>query len=447
MRIIIAGAGDVGSHLAKMLSNEYHDIIVIDVDETKLKILGSSYDLMTLEGSATSISLLTEAGTGHSDLFIAVTQSEEINIAAAILAKKIGVKKTIVRIDNQEYLQKENKDFFNSLGIDSMIYPEKIASKEIVDLLRETGITDLIDFSGGKLSLLSIKLEENNEFINKTLNDLWRDEYKIDFMAVAITRDGKTIIPHGSDMLKMGDVVYIISNPIGIKTLMKSSGKVSHEINSVMILGGSRIGKLTAKDLGRQYNIKLIEIKREKAYRLSNYLNNTLVINGDGTNIDLLVQEGIKKTDAFIAVTGNSETNILSCLLAKSMGVKRTIAEIENVDYINLAEKMGIDAVINKKVITASRIFRFTMAGEVSVIKCLTGTEAEVLEFVVQPDAKITRGPLKDIEFPAEAIIGGIIRGNTSTIASGDSVIYANDHVVVFALPSALGEISKYFSN
>jgi trk system potassium uptake protein TrkA len=447
MRIIIAGAGDVGSHLAKMLSNEYHDIVVIDTDENKLKILGSSYDLMTLEGSATSISMLTEAGTSHSDLFVAVTHSEEVNIAAAILAKKIGAKKTIARIDNQEYLQKENRDFFTSLGIDSMIYPEKIASKEVVGLLRETGITDLVDFSGGKLSLLAIKLESNSEFVDRTLNEIVSNDYKVDFMAVAITREGKTIIPHGSDTFKQGDVVYIITNQSGIKTLMKSSGRVSHEINSVMILGGSHIGKLTAKDLGRQYSIKLIEINREKAYRLSNYLNNTLVINGDGTNIDLLVQEGIKKTDAFIAVTGNSETNILSCLLAKSMGVKRTIAEIENVDYINLAESMGVDAVINKKVITASRIFRFTMAGEVSVIKCLTGTEAEVLEFVVQPNAKITRGSLKDIELPAESIIGGIIRGNSSFIASADTVIQANDHVVVFAMPSALGEISKYFSN
>jgi trk system potassium uptake protein TrkA len=447
MRIIIAGAGDVGSHLAKMLSSEYHDIVVIDMDENKLKVLGSSYDLMTLEGSATSLNLLAEAGTAHSDLFIAVTQSEEINITAAILAKKIGVKKTIVRIDNQEYLQKENKEFFTSLGIDSMIYPEKIASKEIVYLLRESGISDLVDFSGGKLSLLALKLEEKNGLIGKSLDEIGKDDYNFDFMALAITNDGNTIIPHGSYKFRLGDIVYLITNPIGIKTLMKSSGKVSHEINSVMILGGSRIGKLTAKDLGRQYSIKLMEINREKAYRLSNFLNNTLVINGDGTNIDLLIQEGIKKTDAFIAVTGNSETNILSCLLAKSMGVKRTIAEIENVDYINLAEKMGIDAVINKKVITASRIFRFTMAGEVSVIKCLTGTDAEVLEFVVQPGAKITRGPLKEIEFPAEAIIGGVIRGDSSYIASGDMVIHDSDHVVVFALPSALGEIGKYFSN
>jgi trk system potassium uptake protein TrkA len=446
MRIIIAGTGEVGSHLAKMLSNEYHDIVVIDPDENKLKILGSSYDLMTLEGSATSLSMLNEAGVEKADLFIGVTQSEEINITASILAKKLGVKKTIARIDNLEYLQKENRDFFTSLGIDSMIYPEKNASKEVVGLLRETGITDLVDFSGGKLSLLAIKLDQNADIVNKTLNEISQDVYKMDFRAVAITRDGRTIIPHGSDKFMIGDIVYVISNQAGIKNLMKSSGKESHEVKNIMILGGSRIGKLTAKDLGRQYNIKLIEINREKAYRLSNYLNNTLVINGDGTNIDLLTQEGIRKIDAFVAVTGNSETNILSCLLAKSMGVKRTIAEIENIDYINIAENMGIDAVINKKLITASRIYRYTLAGEVSVIKCLTGTDAEVLEFVVKHDAKAVRGPIKDIDFPSEAIIGGVIRGNSSFIASGDTIIQPNDHVVVFALPSVLNEIGNFFT-
>lgn len=446
MRIIIAGAGEVGSHLAKMLSHENHDIVLVDPDENKLKILGSNLDLMTLEGSATSLELLSNAGAGRCDLFIAVTQTEEINITASILAKRLGAKKTIARIDNQEYLAKENRDFFVGLGIDSMIYPEKMASKEVSSMLRQTGFTDLVDFSGGKLSLIAVRIDADSPIINKTLSDISQDIYKLDYRAVAISRDGKTIIPKGSDTFKAGDAVYVISNQAGIKSLMKNAGKESVDISNVMILGGSRIGKLTAKDLGKGYNIKLIEINREKAYRLSNLLNNTLVINGDGTNIELLMQEGLKRMDAFIAVTGNSETNILSCLLAKSMGVKRTIAEIENIDYISLAEKMGVDAVINKKIITASRIFRHTMAGEVSVIKCLTGSDAEVLEFVVQPNAKVTKGRINEIDFPKDAIIGGIIRDKVSFIANGDTEIQPMDHVVVFALPKALTEIGKYFS-
>ncbi|HEX3009216.1 MAG TPA: Trk system potassium transporter TrkA [Bacteroidales bacterium] len=446
MRIIIAGAGEVGSHLARMLSHENHDIVLIDPDENKLKIIGSNVDLLTLEGSATSLNILTTAGAERCDLFIAVTQTEEINITASILAKRLGAKKTISRIDNFEYLAKENRDFFIGLGIDSMIYPEKMASKEIVSMLRQTGVTDLVDFSGGKLSLLAIKIDPESLLIDKSLADISSEIYKQDYKAVALTRDGKTIIPKGSDIFKVGDTIYAITNQAGIKSLMKTAGKESVEITNVMVLGGSRIGKLTAKDLGKGYNIKLIEINREKAYRLSNYLNNTLVINGDGTNIELLMQEGLKRMDAFIAVTGNSETNILSCLLAKSFGVKRTIAEIENMDYISLAEKMGVDAVINKKVITASRIFRHTMAGEVSVIKCLTGSDAEALEFIVQPDSKVTKGRIHEIDFPEDAIIGGIIRDKNSFIVNGATEIQANDHVVVFALPTALNEIGKYFS-
>lgn len=446
MRIIIAGAGEVGSHLAKMLSHENHDIVLIDPDEFKLKVIGSNVDLLTLEGSATSLELLSTAGAGKCDLFIAVTQTEEINITASILAKRLGAKKTIARIDNHEYLAKENRDFFVGLGIDSMIYPEKMAAKEIVSMLRQTGVTDLVDFSGGKLSLLAIKIDTESLLINKSLADISSEVYKQDYKAVALTREGKTKIPKGSDIFQAGDTIYAITNQAGIKSLMKTAGKESVDITNIMILGGSRIGKLTAKDLGKGYNTKLIEINREKAYRLSNYLSNALVINGDGTNIELLMQEGLKRMDAFIAVTGNSETNILSCLLAKSFGVKRTIAEIENIDYITLAEKMGVDAVINKKVITASRIFRHTMAGEVSVIKCLTGSDAEALEFVVKPDSRVTRGRIHEIDFPDDAIIGGIIRDNNSFIANGATEILPNDHVVVFALPKALNEIGKYFS-
>lgn len=446
MRIIIAGAGEVGSHLAKMLSHENHDIVLIDPDELKLKVIGSNVDLLTLEGSATSLELLSTAGAQRCDLFIAVTQTEEINITASILAKRLGAKKTIARIDNQEYLLKENRDFFVGLGIDSMIYPEKMASKEIISMLRQTGFTDLVDFSGGKLSLLAVKIDPESLLVNKSISEISPEVYKQDYKPVALTRDSKTSIPKASDVFKVGDTVYVITNQAGIKSLMKTAGKESVDIINIMILGGSRIGKLTARDIGKGYNIKLIEQNREKAYRLSNYLSNTLVINGDGTNIELLMQEGLKRMDAFIAVTGNSETNILSCLLAKSCGVKRTIAEIENIDYINLAEKMGIDAVINKKVITASRIFRHTMAGEVSVIKCLTGSDAEALEFVVQPGSKVTKGTIDEIYFPEEAIIGGVIRDKVSFIANGATEIQPYDHVVVFALPKALNEIGKYFS-
>ena len=446
MRIVIAGAGDVGSHLAKMLSSENHDIVLIDIDENKLRSIGSVYDLLTIHGSATSIRLLNDAIIKKADLFIGVTESEQVNITAAVLSKKLGAKRTIARVDNLEYLFLTNKEIFTSIGIDYMIYPEMIAANEVVGLLHQAGMTDIVEFSGGKLSMYEIRLDENAPVIGKTLMELTDASKPLDFRAVAITRNTATIIPRGGDRFLVNDHVYVITNQSGMENVLEYSGKTQFDINNIMILGGSRIGRQVAKQLGRQHNVKLIEMNREKAYELSNYLEHTLVINGDGSNVDLLVQEGLKKMDAFVAVTGNAETNILSCMLASQMGVKKTIAEVENIDYIKLAENMGIDVIINKKLITASRIFRFTISSEISSIRCLTGTDAEVMEFVVKPGTKITTAPLKDLKFPGDAIIGGVIRGKASFIADGYSEIKPNDKVVVFALPSAIPKIAKFFN-
>jgi len=446
MRIILAGAGEVGSHLAKMLSNEDHDIIVIDNDPDRLKSIGSSLDVMTLEGGATSISILKESKVSKADLFIAVTFSEDVNINSAILSKKLGAKKTIARIDNAEFLLPANKEIFSNLGIDYMIYPEKIAAREIVGLLAQTGSTEVVEFSGGRLQMYVIRLDEQASIINKTLRELNPDPERVEYRAVAVTRNGSTIIPGGDDTFQQGDLVYVISSHAGMKELYKISGKQEFEVRNIMILGGSRIGVKTASQLGNQHYVKMIEIDRQKSYKLSNMLSNTLMINGDGTNMELLKSEGLEKMDAFIAVTGNSDTNILSCLLAKHMGVKRTIAEVENIDYIQLAENIGIDTIINKKLITASRIFRFTMSEEVSSIKCLTGTEAEVMEYIVKPNSPATRGSLREINFPREAIIGGVIRGKNSFIAHGETQIKPYDRVIVFALPSEIYTVGKFFN-
>jgi trk system potassium uptake protein TrkA len=446
MRIIVAGAGEVGSHLAKMLSQENHDIVLIDPDEEKLKQIGANIDVLTRTGSATSISLLIDSDVKRADLFIAVATSEETNITASILSKRLGAKKTIARIDNQEYLFPKYRDHFTSLGIDYMIYPEMLASKEVVELLEQTGTTNIFDFSGGKLTLFAIKLEEDAPIINKSIIETTQGIDYQNYRVVAITRNGNTIIPRGEDKFLVGDMIYVISNQTGVPGLMEFSGKKKYDIHNIMILGGSRIGILTSKELGNQHNVKLIELDREKSYRLSNYLNNTLVINGDGRDMNLLIEEGIKNMDAFIAVTGDSETNILSCVLAKNMGVKKTISEVENMDYITLAENMGIDTIINKKLVAASRIYHFTASETVTSIKYLTGTEAEVLEFVVNQDSKITKGALNQIDFPKDSIIGGVIRDKSSFIANGYTVIKPNDRVVVFALPSAINKVGKFFN-
>jgi trk system potassium uptake protein TrkA len=447
MRIIIAGAGAVGAHLGQMLSQGKHDIVLLDPLEEKLRSIGSNIDLMTLTGSGTSISDLTNAGVKRSDLLISVAKHEETNITAAIIGKKLGAKKTIARIDNEEYLFPNNREHFLNLGIDYLIYPEKIAAREIIGLINRTGSTEIVDFSGGKLSLLVIKLEENAPIIDKTLVEITRDIERNEYRAVAITRNSKTIIPRGEDKFKPGDTVYVVTNKKeSVDDIMEYSGKKHFEIRDVMIAGGSRIGKTAAKELGLNHNVKLIELDREKSYSLSNFLNNALVINGDTRDMKLLLDEGLPRMDAFIAVTGNSETNILSCLVAKRMGVKKTFAEVENMDYIHLAENMGIDTIVNKKLITASRIFRFTMSEELTNVKCLTGTDAEVMEFVAKPDSKITKGSLTQVGFPKDSIVGGVIRGDSSFIANGYTVIKPYDKVVVFALPSAIEKLGKYFN-
>ncbi len=446
MRIVVAGAGAVGSHLAKMLSQENHDIILLDPDESKLRLVGASLDVMTRTGSATSIPDLLDTNIKKTDLFIAVAQTEEINITAAILGKRLGAKKTIARIDNQEYLYAKYKEHFTALGIDYMIYPEKIAAREIIGLLHQTGSTDIADFSQGLLNLFAIKLEDDAPIINKTLNQLMEEGENSDYRAVAVTQGGTTIIPNGDYSFVGGDLVYIITKKKDINSLLHYSGKEQFDIRDIMILGGSKIGALVAHELGSHHNVKLIELNREKSYSLSNQLDNTLVINGDGRDYNLLMEEGLNKMDAFISVTGDSEINILSSMLAKKLGVKKTIAEVENIDYIALAENMGIDTIINKKLISASRIFRFTTSENVSAVRCLTGTEAEVLEFKVQANSKITNGPLNKMNFPSDSMIGGIIRNDDSFIANGYTLIKPGDKVVVFALPSAISKVAKLFN-
>jgi trk system potassium uptake protein TrkA len=448
MKIVIAGAGEVGSHLAKMLSNEYHDLTIIDNDETRLNRVAESADVITVFGSPTSIKTLSYAGAAKADLFIAVSPSQEqdVNLISALLAKKMGSGRVTARINNDEYLQNENKLLFTEMGIDLLFYPEKIASHEIIDLLKQTGTSEFMDFSGGKLQLIVFRLEDGAPLLDKTMSD-YTGEGELQYRAVAIAREGKTIIPRSNTRFKLHDLVFVISKRTGVQEVMSYSGKNNIDVRRLMIVGGGRIGEMVAKKLENSVDyIKLIERRRERCDYLNESLNKALVINGDARNTDLLIEEDVNDFDAFVAVTSSSETNILSCVMAKKMGVAKTIAEVENIDYIKLAEGMGVDAVINKKLITASRIFRFTLSNKVQSIKCLNGSDAEILEFIVNPNSTVTRDKVRNLDFPKDAIIGGVIRGNNSFIAVGDTEIKPYDRVVVFALPTALKKVNKFFA-
>lgn len=451
MKIVIAGAGEVGSHLAKMLSNEANEITVIDSDQSRLDALCSHTDVVTVEGNPSAIRTLREAEVEHADLFIAVhpSVSQDVNIVSAMLAKKLGCQKATARINNEEYLSYENKYLFTEMGIDLMFYPEKIAAGEIVELLKRSASSDSLDFARGKLQVAVFKLEDESPMLGMNMaefsNIAAADSLK--FRVVAISRGDQTIIPKFDTKFKFHDLVFIISKREGMDMLMKYLGKKNIEVDKVMILGGSPIGEMVARQLAKQIDsVKLIEMNKEKCLDLSEKLpGNVIVVNGDGRNSDMLLEENIREYDAFVAVTNSSETNILACVAAKSLGVERTIAEVENIEYIKLAESMGVDAVINKKLITAGRIFKFTLSSKVRFIKYMSGTNAEVLEYIVAPDTEITKRPLKDMGFPANAIIGGVIRGNESFIAVGDTQINAYDRVAVFALPQAVKEVDKFF--
>lgn len=446
MNIVIAGDGEVGLHLAKELASENHNITIVDPHEELLKMVESHTDLMTITGDSTSIDVLKNANVKKADLLISVVHDEHINIITAILGKKLGAKKTIARINSLESVTEGNRELYQQLGIDALVCPEAIASQEIVHLLHQTAATEVFDFSEGKLSLFLIKLEKGAPVVNKTLNEIAQDHPHLDFRAVAIHRNSNTIIPRGEDVFLENDLSYVITRPEGVNDLLKLGGKQKIDIRNIMIVGGGRVGRTAAKQLEKEMNIKMFEIDKNRCIFLTDYLEDTLIVNGDARDIHLLEDEDIRSMDAFIAVTDNSETNILTCLHARKYGVKKTIALVENIDYIDISQNIGIDTIINKKLITASYIVRFTMGAEVTSIKCLSGIDAEVMEFVAQPGSAITKKPLFKQKIPQGAIVGGIVRGNESKIATGDLHIKENDHVVVFTLPKAIGKVEKLFS-
>ncbi len=445
MRIIIAGMGDVGFQLAKQLSKESHDILAIDQNRDALSYSDQLADILTINGSSTSVDILKQANIEKADLLLAVTSSEEVNITTAVLGKKLGAKRTIARISNEEYLEKEVMDNFSELGIDFMIYPEELAAAETVNLINRSAATDVLEFENGKLTVIGIRLDKNAPIIQKKLSDVAQEYKSTDFRVVAIHRNLKTIIPSGKDKFLPNDQVFVISKPEGHETILQLAGKENIKFDNIMILGGGKIGRRVAKLLSDKMTVKLIDSDPGKAFELADKLPNTLVIHGDGRNIDLLAQEGIIDVDAFVAVTEDAETNIISCLLAKHLGVKKAIALVDKVDYIPLTQTIGLDSLINKKLITANNIVRFIRKGELVSYSTLEGIDAVILEYIARPGTKITEDSLANLDLSKSAIVGGFIRNNEGFIGVGETEIKAGDKVVVFSLPDAVKKIDKFF--
>lgn len=444
MKIVIAGAGEVGTHLAKLLSRENFDITLLDEDPEKLKNLESNYDLLTFTGLPTSINDLSETGVSHADLFIAVTPYESVNMTACMLAKNLGAKKTLARIDNHEYLEPENREFFEKMGVNHLIYPEMLAAREIVESLKSSWVRQNLSFCNDALILIGMKVRKNAVIINQMFNKGFFDHDR--YRVVAIKRNNKTIIPSGTDQIIADDIVYFMTTSENLDFVREQGGKTDYPIRNVMFMGGSRIAQKTIKSLATGYTIKVLERNREKSYSLAGKLNNSMIINCDGRNLEILKEEGIQEMDAFIAATANTEANILACVAAKRFGVKKTIAEVENNDYIMLAENMDIGTVINKKMIAASYIYQITLDANVTNVRSLSSADAEVAEFIAKPGSKITRAKIRDLNLPDQVNIGGYVRDGIGSIVNGNTVIKPNDHVIVFCISSAIRKVEKFFN-
>lgn len=448
MKIIITGAGELGTHLATLLSYEYFDITLIDINPEALAYAKTHLDIRTLEGNATSIATLEEAEVAETDLVIAVSSIETVNITTCVLAKQLGAKRTIARVYNLEFIEDRNKIGFKRFGIDELISLEDLAAKEINQLLSQTAFDDAYEFEDGALQMLGIHLLKSSPIIGKTIKDVGMDNPNWSFIPVAMKRSGsqKTIIPHGGTKFKKGDQVYFIAEKEGLKQIIERVGRKTKKLEHIMILGGGEIGRITAKNLSEKgLHVKLIESNTGEAEKLAQELPKVMIIHADGRDMDILIEESIDEMDCFISVTGNSETNIMTCLSAKSKNVKKTIALVENIGYFHLYHSLGIDTLINKKTLAANKIFKYVRQGKIVAINTLTNMNAQLVEYVITEKTKAHGKKIKELNLPEEAIIGGVIRQKKGFIALGDFKIMAGDKLVICCLPPVIKKIEKLF--
>lgn len=444
MRIVIAGAGEVGSHLAKLLSYENQDIVLVDRDAEKLANLDSNYNLMTMVGRPTSIQALREAGVEDCDLFIAVSPYEATNIISCSIAKQLGAVKTVARIDNYEFMNSGNQGYFRAMGVDSLIYPEYLAAQEILTALRRPWVRHWFELHDGEIILVGVKMRENAKILGMQLKDL--PALQPSFHISAIKRRHNTIIPRGDDYIKLDDILYFTTTRDHVDDLLEICGKTNYDVNKVLIMGGSRIAVRTIALAGDEFHFKIIEKNIETCRKLSEQCPDCDIIHGDARDIEVLRDEGISDVDAFIALTDSSETNILACIMAKEFGVVKTIAEVENLQLISEAEGLNIGTTINKKLLASSTIFQLLLDSDSSTSKCHALTDAEVAEIEARPGSKITRGPVKDLNLSRDMTIAGLVRDGEGMLVTGNTVIQAGDHVVVFCLAGALHKIERLFN-
>ncbi len=445
MKIVIAGAGAVGTHLATWLSSESHDITIIDHDPDCLQSVDQNIDAIAISGEVTDFSILQKSKVEEADLFISVTSVEEANILSAIYAKRLGAKKTIARISQMQYLTDDHILNIRDLGIDELISPESLAAREVRHLINTNAASESIEFENGKINLLGLDIQEDATIVGKTMAQIAELSPKRDYIVVAIRREQQTIIPKGDTVVEANDHLFVITHANGMEQVLEVTGRRKIQIDDIMIIGGSRTGRHLARKLSRNFHVKLVEQNPEKAEEIASAHPEILVLNFDGTDVEKLEEEGLKNTDALVAVTGNSETNVLTCLVAKDRGVKKTIAMVENIEYLSLTQSIGIDSLINKKLAAANFIYRYIRRGDFVTLSTIHGIDSEVMEFNVTSQCDVTEKAIRQLNLPKGALIGGIIRNNEGLIPNGDFIIRPGDKVVVFAKSECAKKVSRYF--
>ncbi len=444
MKIVIAGAGEVGTHLAKLLSREEQDIMVIDADREKLASLDANYNLMTFRGSPISFKALQTAGVEKCDLFIAVTPDETCNVLACSIAKSIGAQRTVARIDNYEFLSCENSGYFTRMGVNALIYPEMLAAMEIMTALRRSWVRHWFELHDGEIVIVGVKLRNNASIIGMQLKEFALMEHN--FHVAAIKRHHDTIIPRGDDTISDNDILYFATTRDHVDELLSICGKIHHKIRKVLIMGGSRIAIRLVALAGEEFRIKIIDNNLDTCRSLPEKCPECDIVHGDARDIEVLREEGIADTDAFIALSNSSETNILACLTAKELGVRKTIAEVEDLQFISEAEGLNIGTVINKKLLASSKIFQLLLDADVNSSKCLAMADAEVAEIEAKPGSKITRDAVKNLRLPHGMTIAAMVREGKGMLVNGNTEIQPGDHVVVFCLSGLIHKVEKLFS-
>lgn len=445
MKIVIAGAGDVGFHLARLLETENQDITLIDLDEGLLEYAATHLDVRTVEGDVSSLEVLKHSGVEQAKLFIAVTTYESTNLLVCILAKKLGAKQTIARVSNPEYLEKSERAYFREIGVDNLFAPSMLAAKEISRLISRISATDVFEFEEGKISIIGFTVDSDSVIVGKKFVDLNAQVPNNELRFIVVLRHDQTLIPSPEMRVRPGDHLYLSTGLKDFESVNEYIGKTLKKVKNIMIIGDTQLAMYTAKRLEKKYSITVVANKRTACKKFVEKLGRSLVIEGDPSNTDLLIEEGLKDMDAFIALTPNSELNIISCLMAEKVGTFKTIAFVDNSAYTHISQSIGVDTLINKKILAANNIFRHVRRGRVEAIASFHGVEAEIIEFNIHKNNRLTRNNIKELKLPEDAIIAGVIRDEKGIIPEMDFKLQVGDKVIVFVLPNAIRRVEEIF--